>query len=761
MNMQDLSMNVQDLRANPYVGLRPFFEDDSLYFFGREAQTAELLDILRKQRFLGVVGSSGSGKSSLVYAGLLPALLGGFLVGDSDRWRIVKMKPGSAPIFNLATGLQVAMGRTVDERNDLNRALRDDHAGAVIEFLKPQLKSNENVFLLVDQFEELFAFRGVDRDDDFDRGDRQRAVRKAEAADLVDLIMALADQRSLPIYVVLTMRTDFLGDCDLFYGLPEALNRGRYLVPRLTREQLRDAIECPALLKPDAQIAPRLIDHLLNELGDRFDRLPVLQHALMRTWDAWKRAGGTGLIDLRNYDKAGQLAGALDLDAESALEGLDERVTSRVFKRLTKTDMSQRRVRDPARISELIAASGADRAVIDDIIRHFKEDGRSFVHTSSEEDPSDPRVDISHESLIRQWARLRNWVDEERESRDRYIELAARAQKWKRDEAGLLSGPELRSYTDWSAREALTPGWARRYVDSADALESARLYLAEAELQRRWEKPWQRLILVTLVIAGVLLVMVSRDHVRDRVKQLDDYIQAAWRSGDPWTWFVATSYLSLLSGVALACFGACIGVMRLGQWIYRKITLPRILEAIASSGETSARDAEAKVEPRDPAVVNNTIYATTLRRVGGFCLDFCLQSVVAIALLVFALIIDSSSIWSGIALVTAIVCFNWWYSVLQVASKRQATLGMRLLGIYRTDLSGARPSIARATVWWVARLLLSTPPYGLGFVLQLVMPRGQTLHDWLSGTVVLLRSPATAPDSTRSVSASVSPRAAL
>jgi hypothetical protein len=307
-------MSEQDLRANPYVGLRPFFADDSLYFFGREAQTAELLDILRSQRFLGVVGSSGSGKSSLVCAGLLPALLGGFLVGDRDRWHIVQMKPGGAPIVNLATGLLKAVGKPIDERNALDQAIRDEHTDAIIRFLTPQVKDNENVFLLVDQFEEIFAFRGVDRDDGLDSSDpdrhRQRAERKAEAADFVDLIMALADQRKLPIYVALTMRTDFLGDCDLFYGLPEALNRGRYLVPRLTREQLREAIECPALLKPPAQIAPRLIDHLLNELGDRFDRLPVLQHALLRTWDTWQRAGGTGLIDLLHYQEAGGLARA-------------------------------------------------------------------------------------------------------------------------------------------------------------------------------------------------------------------------------------------------------------------------------------------------------------------------------------------------------------------------------------------------------------------------------------------------------------------
>jgi len=758
-------MSEEDLRANPYVGLRPFVAEDSLYFFGREPQTAELLKILKDQRFLGVVGSSGSGKSSLVCAGLLPALLGGFLVGDRDSWRIVQMKPGGAPIFNLANALVKAMGETVEARNALDQAIRDDHDNAIIAFLKPRLKSNENVFLLVDQFEEIFAFRGVDRDDALESAEpariQQRAARKAEAADLVDLIMALADRRELPIYVALTMRTDFLGDCDLFYGLPEALNRGRYLVPRLTREQLREAIECPALLKPGAQVAPRLIDHLLNELGDRFDRLPVLQHALLRTWDMWQRAGGTGLIDMRHYDEAGGLERALDRDAESALQGLDERATARVFKRLTKTDASQRRVRDPARISELIAASGADRAVVDGIIRRFEEDGRSFVHASSEDNPDDPRVDISHESLIRQWSRLRNWVDEERESRDRYIELVARARKWERDEAGPMSAPELRSYVSWNAKEALTPGWARRYFDAADALESARRYvdkslelrnlsLAEAELQRRWEIPWSRLVGFAGVVVGILLIGLSpvRGIVGDLGKSLDDEKLTALDK----LLTVAVNAVILLLIVG-SYLGAWALANRYVQRAHRKIVFPKILKEIVSSGDESSAEARAKREFPDAAAVNNTTYASMARRIGGYSIDFCLQVVVAcvalIALIISALVDSSAAEYFALGFIAFLLVFNWWYAAVSVASKRQATLGMRLFGIYRTDLRGGRLSLGRATAWWVGRLLLSIPSCGLGFLFQPFTRKGQTVHDWMAGSVVLVRPPATvAPQAT-------------
>jgi uncharacterized RDD family membrane protein YckC len=748
-------MSGQDLRANSYIGLRPFFTDDSLYFFGREQQTAELLEILRAQRFLGVVGSSGCGKSSLVYAGLLPALLGGFLVGDRDHWHIVQMKPGGAPIFNLATDLVKAMGNPLDERIALDRAIRDEHTDAIIKFVKPRLKDNENVFLLVDQFEEIFAFRGVDRDDSLESSDparhRQRAAKKAEAADFVDLIMALADQRDLPIYVALTMRTDFLGDCDLFYGLPEVLNRGRYLVPRMTREQLREAIECPARLKPGAQIAPRLIDRLLNELGDRFDRLPVLQHALLRTWDVWQQAGGTGLIDLRHYEEAGGLERALDLDAESALNGRDERATERVFKRLTKTDVNQRRVRDPARFSELVAASGADQAVVEGIVRRFEENGRSFVHASSEDDPNDPRVDISHESLIRQWDRLRNWVDEERASRDRYMELVARARKWERDEAGLLSDPELRAYVSWSAKEALTPGWARRYFDAADA-ESAMLYLdkslevrdhslAEVELQRRWAAPWRGLSVLTGVVFGLLLTVSTQFPAI--VEAFLEAIKRARNSSDIGNWFWVVIIFSFLSLIVSLYLGACVAANRYAQRLYRKILLPRILKDIVSSRDPSSAPSKAKAKFRDAAEENNTTYAPTLRRVGGFCIDIFLQTVVAIALGLSVLAVLAPSDYGVLVYLVGFLAFNWSYSALQIVSKRQATVGMWLFGIYRTDLRGGRLSVARATAWWLARLFISTPPYGAGFLTQPFTRKRQTLHDWLAGSAVLLRPQAT------------------
>jgi tetratricopeptide (TPR) repeat protein len=543
-------------RTNPYVGLRPYFIADSLYFFGRDEQVVELLEILHAQRLLGVVGSSGSGKSSLVRAGLLPALLGGFLVEDRDRWRIVQLKPGDAPIGNLASELLEAFGSAPAdaERAAFARAIDEGHTEAVLEFLRPRLEANSAVFLLVDQFEEVFAFRSnqgaagetaetpiawtgtftgtahattqsLDEADAARR--REGARRRAEAADFVDLLLALAKQRELPIYVALTMRTDFLGDCDLFFGLPEALNRGRYLVPRMTRQQLAKAIAGPPRLLGQ-RMAPRLLDHLLNELGDRFDRLPVLQHALLRTWDAWVQAGGYGFIDLEHFAAAGALERALEQDAELALSTVSAASAERVLRALTDTDISQRQVRRPCRMNELATAAGIPRDEVEQVVAAFRSGDRNFLYTANDGEPGDPRVDISHESLIRQWPRLSAWVEAERDARTVYRRLVGMARSAEAGERDLMTEREFAIQSRSWQQIGATAGWAARYsaapddfevtsrfvTRSGEAIEAAKAEQNRQEQaavherrQRRRARVLGTTTLVVLLSAGLAFVM--------------------------------------------------------------------------------------------------------------------------------------------------------------------------------------------------------------------------------------------------------------
>ncbi|MDX1547192.1 MAG: hypothetical protein R3247_09405, partial [Rhodothermales bacterium] len=476
------------IRENPYVGLRPFGLDDSLYFFGRRQQVGELLELLHRTHFLAVVGSSGCGKSSLIRAGLIPALRGGFLVEDRARWLEAVARPGDAPLMNLAEALVARDAAGPDAAERLRQDLAERHTEAALDAIVPRLGADANLLLLVDQFEELFAFRGFEEEEHLDAMSpahrRRIRSRRAEAADFVDLLLALAARTDLPVYVVLTMRTDFLGDCDLFYGLPEAMNRSRYLVPRLDREQLRAAIEGPARLG-GGSVAPRLVDTLLNELGDRADRLPILQHALQRTWQAAHRNGADSTLDLEAYRTAGTLEDALSDDAEEAVQHTDLDVAARVFKRLTDTDLAGRRVRRPARFSELVAVSGADAETVRALLDAFHGHDRSFVYFS-EHDPAtgDFRVDLSHESLIRQWDRLKDWVDEEHRDRAVYRELVDRA----RADREPLRGRDLRRAWTWQRRFRPTPAWAARYDTQQGDFGAAAAYLRRSRRRRHYRR---------------------------------------------------------------------------------------------------------------------------------------------------------------------------------------------------------------------------------------------------------------------------------
>src|SRR6516225_486625 len=203
------------LSNSPYPGLRPFRRDEADIFFGREEQVDQLLAKLESTRFLAVVGVSGCGKSSLVRAGMLSALAGGFMASAGPRWHVLEMRPGGHPLANLAQAL--LRGDTLDaewqSRPDaeafIRAVLRRGPLG-LVELLRESLEpSRNNLLLLVDQFEEIFRFHK--------HGDAN------EATAFVDLLLESARQQDVPIFVVLTMRSDFLGDCSLFAGLPEAI----------------------------------------------------------------------------------------------------------------------------------------------------------------------------------------------------------------------------------------------------------------------------------------------------------------------------------------------------------------------------------------------------------------------------------------------------------------------------------------------------------------------------------------------------------
>ena len=485
--------------ANPFPGLRPFDQEDSCFYFGRDRETDELLRRLDRSRFLAVVGTSGSGKSSLVRAGLLPSLDRGYMASAGSRWRRAVLRPEGDPIGSLAAALAtIGPADAAAMRSHLERS----SFGLMHAVRATALVPGENLLIVVDQFEETFRFRD--------------ACGSAEsAAAFVKLLLAAAQQSEAPVYIVLTMRSDYLGECAQFRGLPEALNDAQYLVPRMTREELKEAIEGPAAVA-GASMTPRLVQQLLNDADDSLDHLPVLQHVLMRTWGAARDARLSGQqVDLPHYEAAGGIGQALNRHAEEIHASLSEpqrQIARRLFQRITESG-SGRDVRRPATLREICDVTQADACQVCEVIEAFRSTGNAFLLPKAGEPISpDSVVDISHESLIRCWDLLKAWSHEEAVSADLYQRLARSAELYPEREA-LWRDPGLQLALDWKRTRQPNAAWASRYRGDFQAamgfLEASRIPRDRVRAVKRTARWTAAIAVPLLIVAWVLSSRVS------------------------------------------------------------------------------------------------------------------------------------------------------------------------------------------------------------------------------------------------------------
>lgn len=513
----------------PFPGLRAFETEEALLFFGRETHTEELLLRLAENRFLAVVGSSGCGKSSLVRAGVLPALFRGYLVGATSRWRFAILRPGMAPIDALAAALsrEGALGPQAALRETLGAT-----SGGLAEAVRRAgLAPGESLLVLVDQFEEIFRFALDGRD----------GRAESEVPLFVSLLLHAAES-DVPVYVALTMRSDYQGDCAQFPGLSEALNRSQYLVPRLTRDQRREAITRPLELV-ETEATPRLVNRVLNDVGDDPDQLPVMQHALLQTYRHWRDAGARGDVDLPDYEAVGGIAHALGRHGDEILSGFseeDRRLAERIFRALTTTERG-RVVRRPQELGALRAVVGATgeaaRSRVDAVVSVFARREHSLLLLSSPALEPGTVVDITHESLIRKWPTLAEWTRAEARSVEWYGDLARDVVRYRAGDAGLWRDPELSQVRNRHDQEGWNEAWAGQCSRPGDPPFAEVEGFLEASVEeqakvRRRERAQQRrislmlsLLLVTLVVAGAAVYLLNRRNesaLRDLTAQVSD-----------------------------------------------------------------------------------------------------------------------------------------------------------------------------------------------------------------------------------------------
>jgi WD40 repeat protein len=490
--------------ANPFPGLRPFETSEADRFFGRGHQIDELTARLAVVSLLAVTGESGCGKSSLVRAGLIDRLGRMHDTDGRPLWLSAVLRPGDRPLAALAEALKGALYPDTDEDDIQARILGRLSLGGqgLVESVRlARLPPGQRLLVVVDQFEEIFRF---DLDPD-------------EASAFVDLLLNAAQDRELPFSVVITMRSDALGSCPIHRGLPEAISRGQYLVPRMTRAQRTEAIVAPVQTLRGRKIAARLVQRLLNDVSDQYDELPVLQHVLARSWDHWAATPNRAeAIDLADYTAVGTAANALSMHGAEVCRDLPglEPVVEKVFRALTEcladagdsTRSSEgRERRRPLPFNRLCSAVGGARADVEQVVERFRRRDTGFLVAGAPL-ASNPTIDISHESLIRLWNNLRGWLDAEAESGKRIKRLFDLAQENRDKDGALLQGRSLDEALAWRETQRPTAAWAGLYVGAAQgqaAWQAVQDYLDRSLAQREHDKQRRQRLVRLRAVSGV------------------------------------------------------------------------------------------------------------------------------------------------------------------------------------------------------------------------------------------------------------------
>lgn len=536
--------SIQSSDLCPYRGLEFFDEAHAEYFFGREDLTIQLIKTITDHPFVVVTGASGSGKTSLVRAGLIAQLRQGKKRPGSEHWKIRLITPTEHPLRSLAAAFIDPELDDLERAEQLRRAdtfLQEGGAG-LAQLVRASLPASSNrltpdhrpqFLLVVDQFEEVFTLS-------------EGAHAERERQEFFDcLIGAMAIAKDL-LSIVIVLRVDFFNQCSLYEGLAQLISQHQVMIPPLTYEQTKATIVRPAQ-KVGLVCEPNLVYTMLLDVVGAPGELPLLQYTLSELWRRRVSAeGGVARLTLDAYQELGGVRGTLQKRATEVFHQLtaaEQGVAKRIFLALTQlgegTEDTRRRVVKSELVSpafsitlveqvleKLVAAKlviiSQENQSIEDY-ETLDQDRSPSINADLAIRPCSEVVDVTHEALIRHWPLLRTWLNESREMLRRQRRIEQAAQEWQRagkPTAGefLLHGLRLRDAEDF----------LKLYPQELSALAQTFIRISCAECHRARRESRQLQIAIPSILVTTLAIVLSQYYgaVRTQIEK-EEQIQKA------------------------------------------------------------------------------------------------------------------------------------------------------------------------------------------------------------------------------------------
>ncbi len=455
-----------DEKFNPFPGLKPFSQDESKLFFGRKTERREVISKLLKNRHVSVIGAAGTGKTSLIYGGVVEDIKDQIINGPD--WTVISFRPGNNPFGNLAVALTKCFLEWGDQKANSNQILSEltNNFPDLWGLIKKYFNSARNVLFVIDQIEDLFRFQSSDN---------------STSTKFIEFLVTEVNKGGPDLFFVMTMRSEYLGDCSHHWELARLVNNSNYLIPEPGFENWKEVIEEPVKYSC-AEITPDLVELLLNDIRNVNFKLSVFQHVMMRTWKGWKESGVNRPINITDYNSAGTIKKSVSVHADEIYEGLtvrEKEICVVMFKAITRKGSDNKGIRHPSDVKTIKSIADCSEIELRQVVQKFSDSSCSFV--SFQENTwqyENSTVDIQNECVIQSWDLLKEWIDSEAVSMQIYLRLSEASALYQLGKTGLFKTTDLQSALKWRNQNHPVLSWAVQYNP---AFERAMVYLRTSE----------------------------------------------------------------------------------------------------------------------------------------------------------------------------------------------------------------------------------------------------------------------------------------